>query len=221
MYMRMLGYPREKISIITSYNGQKHLIRDVVKQRCAWDPRFGSPAKITTVDRFQGQQNDYILLSLVRTRTVGHLRDVRRLVVAMSRARLGLYVFGRKDLFKDCYELTPTFSKLLQRPTQLTLVKGENYGKSTRLVSDEIPEDQRFAIQDVVHMGQVVLPSYAPMPVPPTGGSSADQENNDEGADDAASDSSDDVLPYEERADNLDNAGDGTTGKSENSMDIS
>ncbi len=53
-------------------------------------------AQIATVDKYQGAQNDYILLSLVRTRTVGHLRDVRRLVVAMSRARLGLYVFGRK-----------------------------------------------------------------------------------------------------------------------------
>jgi len=36
-----------------------------------------------------------VLLSLVRTKTVGHLRDVRRLIVAMSRARLGLYVFCR------------------------------------------------------------------------------------------------------------------------------
>lgn len=43
--------------------------------------------KVTTVDKYQGQQNDYVLLSLVRTRIVGHLRDVRRLVVAMSRAR--------------------------------------------------------------------------------------------------------------------------------------
>lgn len=41
------------------------------------------------LQRFQGQQNDYILLSLVRTKNVGHLRDIRRLVVAMSRARLG------------------------------------------------------------------------------------------------------------------------------------
>ena len=43
--------------------------------------------------------------SLVRTRFVGHLRDVRRLVVAMSRARLGLYVFCRRSLFEQCYEL--------------------------------------------------------------------------------------------------------------------
>ena len=47
----------------------------------------------------QGSQNNYILLSLVRTKNVGHLRDVRRLIVAMSRARLGLYVFGRVNIF--------------------------------------------------------------------------------------------------------------------------
>ena len=62
------------------------------------------------MDKYQGQQNDYILLSLVRTKTVGHLRDVRRLVVAMSRARLGLYVFAKISLFANCFELTPAFS---------------------------------------------------------------------------------------------------------------
>ena len=61
------------------------------------------------MDRYQGQQNDYIILSLVRTKHVGHLRDVRRLVVAMSRARLGLYVLARVSLFQGCTELQPAF----------------------------------------------------------------------------------------------------------------
>ena len=64
------------------------------------------------MDKYQGQQNDYILLSLVRTKAVGHLRDVRRLVVAMSRARLGLYIFARVSLFKNCFELTPAFRQV-------------------------------------------------------------------------------------------------------------
>lgn len=64
------------------------------------------------MDKYQGQQNDYILLSLVRTKAVGHLRDVRRLVVAMSRARLGLYVFARVSLFQNCFELTPAFQQV-------------------------------------------------------------------------------------------------------------
>ncbi len=68
MYMRLIGYPADKISILTTYNGQKHLIRDVIKQRCQDNPLIGQPHKVTTVDRFQGQQNDYILLSLVRTK---------------------------------------------------------------------------------------------------------------------------------------------------------
>ena len=176
-YMRLCGYAAEDISILTTYNGQKHLIRDIVQQvrsreyqvpacpllrstfsvhllqRCSPYPFFGNPAHITTVDRFQGQQNKYILLSLVRTKSVGHLRDARRLVVAvrtnpksrnavmrhscfpsstpdtfqMSRAKLGLYVFGRVALFEQCAELSPVMSLLLKKPTKLQLVGGEHF----------------------------------------------------------------------------------------------
>jgi intron-binding protein aquarius len=100
-------------------------ICDVIAKKCSNNPLFGRPSKVTTVDKFQGQQNDYILLSLVRSKVVGHLRDVRRLVVAMSRARLGLYVFCRRSLFENCYELLPTFRLLLQRPVDLSLVLDE------------------------------------------------------------------------------------------------
>jgi len=117
-YMRLIGYPADRISIITTYNGQKDLIRDVLNLRCS-HPFFGFPARVTTVDKYQGQQNDYVLLSLVRTKAVGHLRDVRRLVVALSRARLGLYVFGRLNLFNKCQELSPSFDLLLKKPTEL------------------------------------------------------------------------------------------------------
>lgn len=48
----------------------------------------------------------------MRTKAVGHLRDVRRLVVAMSRARLGLYIFARVTLFRNCFELTPAFEQV-------------------------------------------------------------------------------------------------------------
>jgi len=121
MYMRLLGYPAHKISILSTYNGQKALIRDVIKQRCTWNPLFGEPNKVTTVDRFQGQQNDYIIVSLVRTQHVGHLRDVRRLIVTMSRARFGLYVFGRFSLFENCFELAPVFNRFAKRPRKLSL----------------------------------------------------------------------------------------------------
>jgi intron-binding protein aquarius len=160
MFMRMLGYPKEKIAILTTYNGQKHLIRDVIEARCAKNPSFGRPSKVATVDRYQGQQNDFILLSLVRTASVGHLRDVRRLIVAMSRARLGLYVFCRRRLFENCYELTPTFAKLLERPDKLVLVQEERYGAEERTVnSDHTPLLRKFEVQDVLHMAQIVTGS--------------------------------------------------------------
>lgn len=134
-YMRLLGYPAHKISMLTTYNGQKALLKDVVERRCAHHPAFGVPHKIATVDKYQGQQNDYILLSLVRTRAVGHIRDVRRLVVALSRARLGLYIFGRAELFANCYELRPAMKQLLARPQQLHLHPSERVASCRRNLS--------------------------------------------------------------------------------------
>uniref|UniRef100_A0A182U8A4 Uncharacterized protein n=1 Tax=Anopheles melas TaxID=34690 RepID=A0A182U8A4_9DIPT len=165
MYMRLLGYPAEKISILTTYNGQKHLIRDVIESRCANNPMFGKPHKVTTVDKYQGQQNDYILLSLVRTKTIGHIRDVRRLVVAMSRARLGLYIFGRVALFKNCVELRPAFRLLMHRPLELQLHPEEKYGGGERQLQDggsgagEEGLSTR-TVKDMTQMAQFVYQMY-------------------------------------------------------------
>uniref|UniRef100_A0A7E4VRV5 Intron-binding protein aquarius n=1 Tax=Panagrellus redivivus TaxID=6233 RepID=A0A7E4VRV5_PANRE len=152
IYMRVLGYPAEKISILTTYNGQVALIRDVVEQRCGNNPFIGRPHKISTVDRYQGQQNDYIILSLVRTEFVGHIRDVRRLVVALSRARLGLYVLGRFALFRTCSELAPALRLLSQKPKELQLLPSELYG-AERIASDALP-DPLVTIKDTAQMVQ-------------------------------------------------------------------
>ncbi|XP_055625875.1 RNA helicase aquarius [Toxorhynchites rutilus septentrionalis] len=158
MYMRLLGYPAEKISILTTYNGQKHLIRDVIEARCADNSLIGRPHKVTTVDKYQGQQNDYILLSLVRTKTIGHIRDVRRLVVAMSRARLGLYIFGRVSLFKNCVELQPAFKLLTKRPLQLHLSSDETYPSARKL--GEGASQKPEIIKDMQEMAQFVYNYY-------------------------------------------------------------
>jgi len=42
----MIGYPADKVSILTTYNGQKHLIRDVIQQRCADNRLIGRPHKV-------------------------------------------------------------------------------------------------------------------------------------------------------------------------------
>lgn len=158
MYMRLIGYPAELITILTTYNGQKHLIRDIIRKRCASNPLLGLPKKVTTVDKYQGQQNDYILLSLVKTKNIGHLRDVRRLIVAMSRARLGLYIFARVSLFKSCYELTPVFNILLERSTKLMLLPSESYPTKRELT--EKPEIATMIMEDMPQMAQFVYDYY-------------------------------------------------------------
>ncbi|XP_057663610.1 RNA helicase aquarius [Diorhabda carinulata] len=158
MFMRLIGYPANKITILTTYNGQKHLIRDVINTRCANNPLMGRPHKITTVDKYQGQQNNYIILSLVRTKAVGHLRDVRRLVVAMSRARLGLYIFARVSLFQNCFELTPAFEQLTSRPTKLHIVLNEYY-PPTRY-NNQKPLGKPMIVEDMTHMANFVYDFY-------------------------------------------------------------
>lgn len=178
-YMRLLGYPASTISILTTYAGQKALIRDVLGHRCARNPLFGLPRIVTTVDKYQGEQNDCmysipflisnclgsfpthtnafsppsdVILSLTRTTRVGYLRDPRRLTVALSRARLGLYVLGRRAVFENCYELREAFRLLFLGADKLKLVTGEMY-PTARLLSDEAEATEMVGVE---HLGRYV-----------------------------------------------------------------
>ncbi|POR37140.1 Intron-binding protein aquarius [Tolypocladium paradoxum] len=156
-YMRLLGYPAEKISILTTYAGQRALVKDVLSHRCARNPIFGLPKAVATVDKYQGEQNDYIILSLTRTSRVGYLRDVRRMTVAVSRARLGLYVLGRREVFETCPELRPTFDILLERSDKLMLVTGELWQTERPSAEDDSPVEGEVAMESVEHLGQYVF----------------------------------------------------------------
>merc|ERR1711959_275581 len=137
------------------YKGQKELLKNVIDERCLGKTLFGRPRKVTTADKYQGQQNDYILLSLVKTRNVGHIRDVRRLIVATSRARLGLYIFGRVSLFNNCRELRPTVQELLARPTTLILQPKETWGQSKRRQRESMSE--HIIVFDLKSMAHFVV----------------------------------------------------------------
>ncbi|KAK5680177.1 hypothetical protein LTS10_007104 [Elasticomyces elasticus] len=151
-YMRLLGYPAEKISILCTYAGQRALIRDVLTHRCKGNRLFGMPGWVGTVDKYQGEQNDYVILSLVRTKGPGYLRDVRRLTVALSRARLGLYVLGRREVFESSLELREAFGVLFERGQKLGLVTGEMW-PAERGVGDEVEGTE---MEGVEHLGQYV-----------------------------------------------------------------
>lgn len=153
-YMRLLGYPAESIAILSPYNGQKALLREIVAKRCSSDVRFG-PVRVSTIDHFQGQQADYVLLSLVRTGTsVGHFQDLRRFTVAVSRARLGLYIFCRASLFVRGAEgsIHPILKSLPSGPLFLQLPA--HY--SEREMADPQGAEDR-PISDAVELSQLVL----------------------------------------------------------------
>jgi intron-binding protein aquarius len=160
-YLILIGYKSDSVSILTTYNGQKTLIDEIISIRCGPGTPLGGirPRAVSTVDQYQGQQNDIILLSLVRTgSTIGHLRDIRRLIVAVSRARLGLYVFCRLNLFRDTYATQQTINTMTdtgQRSTKLQLVVGEQF-PTDREVDGKVLDDQIYEVDDVVHMGVIV-----------------------------------------------------------------
>merc|ERR1712013_880798 len=85
---------------------------------------------------------------------VGHIRDVRRLIVAMSRARLGLYVFARVSLFENCYELRPAFTQLMSRPAELFLSPGERY--PTQRPAHVMPRGKPYIVPSMEHLAQFV-----------------------------------------------------------------
>eukprot|EP01133_Synstelium_polycarpum_P013350 gene13350-15703_t len=147
-YMRLLGHPAESITMLTTYNGQKELLRNIVQQKCKNNPLFGSPHKITTVDK---------------TKSYGHIRDLRRLIVAMSRARLGLYIFCNRLFFRNCYETITVFSKFMTSD-KLVLVPNEIYPTIRQRLENTFTDTpdvagkdlETFTIENVAHMQQLV-----------------------------------------------------------------
>lgn len=76
----------------------------------------------------------------------------------MSRARLGLYIFGRVSLFKDCFELQPVFNILLKRPTKLHLLPDEIF-PSERKLTDKI-ENESKVVENMTEMADFVYKLY-------------------------------------------------------------
>lgn len=89
-------YERLDIGIISPYKGQVQLLRRMLRKDSYWKP-LRPLISINTVDGFQGQERDIILISMVRQNEqgqVGFLSDLRRMNVAITRARMKLIIIG-------------------------------------------------------------------------------------------------------------------------------
>lgn len=89
---------------------------------------------------------------------MGYLRDIRRMTVALSRARLGLYILGRREVFEAVYELRPAFGLLFARPDKLMLVTGEMWPSKRVLAEEgEGAVEGEVGMEGVEHLGQYVF----------------------------------------------------------------
>lgn len=90
---------RIDVGIISPYRAQVQYLRQLIRRRESFRP-FRHLISVNTVDGFQGQERDIILISLVRSNDsgqIGFLRDLRRMNVAITRARMKLIILGNAD----------------------------------------------------------------------------------------------------------------------------
>ena len=107
-YFLKQDYSSSQITVLTTYTGQLLTLKSIM-------PRYQfEGVRVTVVDNFQGEENDIIILSLVRSnrkRIAGFLKIENRICVALSRAKKGFYCFGNFDLLRNSCD---TWESILQ-----------------------------------------------------------------------------------------------------------
>lgn len=131
--------PREdfsyRVGVVTMYKAQVMELRTAFVQR--YGANIASHVDFNTVDGFQGQEKDIIILSCVRSgpqASIGFLSDIRRLNVAITRARCSLFIVGNSDLLRR----QPTWAKLVEvsqetnalEPNVSAFTLAQNIGRS-------------------------------------------------------------------------------------------
>ncbi|KAF2397968.1 P-loop containing nucleoside triphosphate hydrolase protein [Trichodelitschia bisporula] len=98
-YLLYNGMKESQITILTFYHAQRKMILSTLRQKVP-----GRRIKVVTVDSYQGEENDVILLSLTRNNkdgNIGFLENDNRTCVALSRAKRGFYLFGNSQLLSE------------------------------------------------------------------------------------------------------------------------
>ncbi|UJR19289.1 hypothetical protein I4U23_022418 [Adineta vaga] len=134
-YLIKQGYQSKQITILVMYLGQRQFIAKQAKSI-----RNLQGVRILVTDNYQGEENDIIILSLVRSnveKQIGFLKIHNRICVALSRARCGLFVIGNMNLLGEVDEM---WKKIIS-----SLLETNQIGKGLTLSCRQHPQDRILA----------------------------------------------------------------------------
>ncbi|KAK5076617.1 hypothetical protein LTR64_005903 [Lithohypha guttulata] len=156
--------PPAAITVLTFYNGQRKKILRALKD----DPETASVYnKVKTVDSYQGEENHIILLSLVRNNAsgkIGFLDINNRIVVALSRAKYGFYLFGNGNFLAEHNEVWSYVEDRLWK-------QGRSKDSMNRLVmNDDEEEEEEKESRRVIREGKKPEPPVQQPRGPPAWG---------------------------------------------------
>ncbi|XP_037666999.1 NFX1-type zinc finger-containing protein 1 [Choloepus didactylus] len=127
-YFLCQEYLPSQITILTTYTGQLFCLRKLMPAKTF------AGVKVHVVDKYQGEENDIILLSLVRSNQegkVGFLQIYNRICVALSRAKKGMYCIGNMPMLAK----VPLWSKIIH-----SLRENNQIGPTLRLCCQNHPD---------------------------------------------------------------------------------
>ncbi|XP_063924289.1 NFX1-type zinc finger-containing protein 1-like [Zophobas morio] len=109
-YLILNGYTSSDIVILATYAGQLQELESLTQKE-----QFLKDVKVSTLDGFQGQEANIVLLSLVRSQGIGFLAKQNRVCVALSRAKSGFYIMGNMDLLSRTSKLWNGVKRCLEQ----------------------------------------------------------------------------------------------------------
>ena len=149
------GVEPKHITILAAYANQLRILRKEYKEakdKC--NEMIKSDIIISTIDMYQGDENEFVIVSLVRSNKegkIGFLKDRNRRCVAQSRARRGMYFVGNVS----CFQHNPTWSKLVEAMSQQGCVG------SSLIVKCDNPEHRRtLKVSNVKELNNITENSH-------------------------------------------------------------
>ncbi|KAF2030927.1 P-loop containing nucleoside triphosphate hydrolase protein [Setomelanomma holmii] len=125
-YLVLNGMDAAKITLLTFYNGQRKSLLRLLRYH--QNSLAMATVKIVTVDGYQGEENDVVILSLVRSNrkhAIGFLSSENRACVALSRARRGFYIFGNGELLACESQVWGSVVDIMWRDSKQSVTSGQ------------------------------------------------------------------------------------------------